>query len=182
MIVPIIFDIDSLEDNGFNCYLKGRSYDLQENWVEYSAENAVKYYKKGYYEFKDKMCQYSIAISNYLGDFDYLFDDNDKKILFPTFKEIEELSTSENKIVSIYAKFILAAYYNYGLAGVEKDEDKAFEIIYECALNGHIGAMYDLGAKDKFKSRIENSEQFLIMASDNGSIRAKEHISNYKKH
>lgn len=176
MIKPIIFNIDELLENGFNCYIIGRSYDLEENGQICNPENAVKFYKKGYYEYHDILCQYSIAISNYLGDFDYLFTEEDKKIEFPSMLQIESLSNSEDFIQSTYAKFVLAAYYNYGLAGVEKDEEKAYEIILDCAQKGHIGAMFDLGAKDKFKNRTPDSLKYLELASQNGSNRATEEL------
>ena len=45
-------------------------------------------------------------------------------------------------------------------------------------LAGNVGAMYDLGAKDKFKSKIDNSRMYLELASQNGSKRAKKLIDN----
>lgn len=172
-MIPIVFDIDKVLEDGFGCYIKGRSYDLEENGCVYDPELAIKYYKRGYYEFNDILCQYSIAISNYLGDFKDLLTVDDKKIEFPMVSDIEKLITSDNDIQSIYAKFVLAAYYNYGLAGITKDEDKAFLLILECAKCGHVGAMYDLGAKEKFKSRIDNASDYLTEAFNNGSNRAR---------
>ncbi len=178
---PITLEINNLEDNGFNCYLKGRSFDLEENNQEYSPEKAVFYYKKGYYEFNNILCQYSIAISVYLNDFEDLFDDNDKSVPFPDIKDLIELSKKDN-LEAIYAKFVLAAYYNYGLKDTKKDENKAFEIIRECAEKGHVGAMYDLGAKEKFLKKLGNNDiDYLSIAAQNGSVRAKKLIKNRNK-
>ena len=38
-------------------------------------------------------------------------------------------------------KFVTGAYHYFGLGGVAKDYKKAFEIIKECAYQGHIAAI-----------------------------------------
>lgn len=173
----IVFDLKKLRDNnGFNCYLKGRSYDLGENNVDIAPKLAVDYYRKGYYKYHDILCQYSIAISNYLNEFQDLFTEEEKKITFPDINEI--ISHAEyDTVEGLYFQFVLAAYYNYGF-GVEKDEKKAFEIIYECAKRGHIGAIYDLGTVVKFKNDELNPNPIIHLetAANNGSIRAKKKL------
>lgn len=176
---PIYFDLESLDDNnGHTCYVKGRSYDLQENFESQDIEKAANYYKKGYYEYGDILCQYSIAISLWDKDFVPYFDEQDKKVEFPRYELIEELSKQDNYI-GLCATFVLAAYYNYGLGGVEINEKKAYDLIKWCAERGHVGAMYDLGTVEKFIPEVgkEESLKYLELASMGGSIRAKRKLT-----
>lgn len=173
MLKPIVIDFSSLENNGFSCYLKGRSYDLQENFQTLDIEKAVYYYKKGYYEYGDILCQYSIAASLNDEMFIPFFDDEDKKVSFPKYEELEELS-KQNNYEGICATFACAFYLNYGI-GVDKDEQLAYNLIKSCADRGHVGAMYDLGTVPKFIKNIgeDESQRYLELASLGGSMRAK---------
>lgn len=169
-------DVDSLKEDGFSCYLKGRSYDLQENFKEQDIEKAAYYYKKGYYEYGNVFCKYSIAAS--LNDENFLpfLDDEDKKIGFPKYEEIEELSKRDD-FVGTCATFVCAFYQNYGIQ-VSKNEDLAFNLIMKCANKNHTGAFYDLGTVSKFIERIgeEKSIEYLKLASKSGSLRAKKKL------
>lgn len=109
MVKPITINLIELEDNGFSCYLKGRSYDLQENFQTLDIEKAVYYYKKGYYEYNDILCQYSIAASLNDEMFIPFFDDEDKKVTFPKYEKLEELSKQDN-YKGICATFACAFY------------------------------------------------------------------------
>lgn len=173
MIKPITINLIELEDNGFSCYLKGRSYDLQENFQTLDIEKAVYYYKKGYYEYNDILCQYSIAASLNDEMFIPFFDDEDKKVPFPKYEELEELSKQDN-YEGICATFACAFYLNYGI-GIDKDEQLAYNLIKSCADRGHVGAMYDLGTVPKFIKNIgeDESQRYLELASLGGSMRAK---------
>ena len=40
----------------------------------------------------------------------------------------------------------VGAYYYFGFGNIERDEKKAFGLIHDCAMQGHLPAIYDLGA------------------------------------
>ena len=84
----------------------------------------------------------------------------------------------------VYAKFVIGAYYYFGLCGVEKNYKKAFEIIKECANSGHIAAIYDLGANFYYngngtEKNSKLSEYYLRVAKEAGLKRA---IDKYKEY
>lgn len=151
----IKFDLNELEkiDTGFNYYLLGRSYDLEENDVEQDYNKALYYYQKGF-NLDYPLCIYSLGISYELGLGKILEVDKEKakKLLTNAYLKIIELINNPNiiEIERVYAKFVTGAYYYFGLGKIEKDYNKAFEIIKECANNGHIAAIYDLGANFYF--------------------------------
>ena len=157
----IQFNLNELEkkNTGFAYYILGRSYDLEENNVEQDYNKAYYYYQKGY-DLDYPLCIYSLGISYELGLGQVLEINKGKaqellKIAYP--KIIELINNPQiDTIEKIYAKFITGAYYYYGLGGIEKDYKKAFEIIKECADNGHIGAIYDLGANFYFNGNGTN--------------------------
>ena len=77
----------------------------------------------------------------------------------------------------IYAKFVTGAYYYFGLGNIEKDYNKAFQIIKECAYKGHIAAIYDLGANFYFNGNgtdinYDLADYYLNLAKENGLKRA----------
>ena len=77
----------------------------------------------------------------------------------------------------IYAKFVTGAYYYFGLGNIEKDYNKAFQIIKECADKGHIAAIYDLGANFYFNGNgtdinYDLADYYLNLAKENGLKRA----------
>ena len=64
----IKFDLDELKkkQDGFSCYILGRSYDLEENGVEQDYDTALTWYEKGN-NLGHPLCTYSLGISYELG-------------------------------------------------------------------------------------------------------------------
>ena len=185
----IKFDLDKLkkQKDGFSYYILGRSYDLEENDVSNDYKMALEYYYKGL-ELNDPLCEYSIGISYILGLGDILPINLEKgnMILKKVFPKIVEMS--EDKRISkekrIYSKFVIGAYYYFGLGDTIQDKRKAFEIISYCAKNGHIGAIYDLGANFYYngvgtRKNKTKALEYLKIAKDENLSRA---ISKYHEY
>ena len=84
----------------------------------------------------------------------------------------------------MYAKFVTGAYHYYGLGNIEKNDKRAFEIIQECANEGHIAAIYDLGASFYYngvgtKQDIEKAKYYLRLACEAGLPRAIKKYNEY---
>ena len=101
------------------------------------------------------------------------------ELLKKAYPKIIQLVNSEDidNIERVYSRFVIGAYYYFGLGGIEKDYKKAFEIIKECADNGHIAAIYDLGANFYYNGNgtdknLKLSEKYLKIAKDAGLKRA----------
>ena len=180
----IKFDLNELEKvgTGFNYYLLGRSYDLEENDVEQDYNKALYYYQKGF-DLDYPLCIYSLGISYELGLGKILEVDKGKakKLLTNAYPKIIELINNPNitEVERVYAKFVTGAYYYFGLGEIEKDYSKAFEIIKECADKGHIAAIYDLGANFYFNGNgtdinYELTDYYLNIAKENGLKRARD--------
>ncbi len=180
----IKFDLNELEKvgTGFNYYLLGRSYDLEENDVEQDYNKALYYYQKGF-DLDYPLCIYSLGISYELGLGKILEVDKEKakKLLTNAYPKIIELINNPNipEIERVYAKFVTGAYHYFGLGEIEKDYSKAFEIIKECADKGHIAAIYDLGANFYFNGNgtdinYELTDYYLNIAKENGLKRARD--------
>ena len=178
----IKFDLNELEKvgTGFNYYLLGRSYDLEENDVEQDYNKALYYYQKGF-DLDYPLCIYSLGISYELGLGEVLKVDKEKAkgLLINAYPKIIELINNPNisEIERVYAKFVIGAYYYFGLGEIEKDYSKAFEIIKECADKGHIAAIYDLGANFYFNGNgtdvnYDLADYYLNIAKENGLKRA----------
>lgn len=75
----IKFDLDKLKEHqdGFSCYILGRSYDLEENGASQNYDVAFDYYQKGN-ELGHPLCAYSLGISYVLGLGDALTIDEEK--------------------------------------------------------------------------------------------------------
>lgn len=185
----IRFNLDDLKNNldGFSCYILGRSYDLEENGVTADYEKALKYYEEGMQK-GDPLCEYSIGISKILGLGDVLDKDpvGGTKLLIDAYPKINEIINNENTpdIERIYAKFVTGAYYYYGLGNIDKNDNKAFEIINECAEKGHIAAIYDLGANFYYKGvgteqDLEKAKYYLNIACEEGLPRAIQKYNEY---
>lgn len=91
----------------------------------------------------------------------------------------------ENPRKQSFAKFCLGAYYYFGFGNIERDEKKAFELIHACAMQGHLPAIYDLGANFYYngvgtEKNLRLSEYYLKMAVDAGLQRAKVKFEQYK--
>lgn len=178
----IKFDLNKLEqqNTGFSYYLLGRSYDLEENDVEQDYNKALYYYQKGF-DIDYPLCIYSLGISYELG-LGEIIDINKnkaKELLTNAYPKIIGLINNPNitEIERGYAKFVIGAYYYFGLGNIDKDYKKAFEIIKECADKGHIAAIYDLGANFYFNGNgtdinYELADYYLDIARENGLKRA----------
>ena len=190
-IMKIIkFNLEELENNsnGFSCYILGRSYDLEENGAIEDFNEALKYYNDGM-NLDYPLCEYSLGISLILGLGDVLNIDKEKgnKLLIDAYPKIISLINNQDlsREERLYAKFVIGAYHYYGLGNIEKDEKKAFDIIQECANEGHIAAIYDLGANFYYNGNgtdknIQLSEKYLKIAKDAGLKRAIEKYDEYE--
>lgn len=178
----IKFNINDLlnSEQGFAYYLLGRSYDLEENGVEEDYNKALYFYQKGF-DLDYPLCIYSLGISYELGLGEVLKIDKEKAkgLLINAYPKIIELINNPNisEIERVYAKFVIGAYYYFGLGEIEKDYSKAFEIIKECADKGHIAAIYDLGANFYFNGNgtdvnYDLAAYYLNIAKENGLKRA----------
>lgn len=187
----IRFDLNELEKvgTGFNYYLLGRSYDLEENDVEQDYNKALYYYQKGF-DLDYPLCIYSLGISYELGLGKILEFDKGKakKLLTNAYPKIIELINNPNitEVERVYAKFVTGAYYYFGLGEIERDYSKAFEIIKECADKGHIAAIYDLGANFYFNGNgtdinYELADYYLNIAKENGLKRARDLFDSRNK-
>lgn len=186
----IKFNLDELkkQQDGFSYYILGRSYDLEENGASQDYDEALKYYEKGK-ELEYPLCSYSLGISYILGLGDLLELDEKKgnELLEKAYPQIIQLANSEDtdEIERIYAKFVTGAYHYFGLGGVEKDYKKAFEIIKECADQGHIAAIYDLGANFYYNGNgternYKLAEYYLRIAKETGLKRAIDKYAEYE--
>ena len=178
----IKFNLNDLLDQhtNFSYYLLGRSYDLEENDALQDYSKALYYYQKGF-ENGYPLCIYSLGISYELGLENVLSIDKGKakELLINAYPKIIELINNPdvNEIEKVYAKFVIGAYYYFGLGEIEQDYNKAFEIIKECADKGHIAAIYDLGANFYYNGRgtyvnYELADYYLNLAKENGLKRA----------
>lgn len=178
----IKFNLDELEkqETGFSYYVLGRSYDLEENGATQDYNKALEYYQKGF-NIDYPLCTYSLGISYELGLGELLEIDKNKskELLNKAYPKIIELinNPSISDVEKIYAKFVLGAYYYFGLGNIERDYNKAFQIIKECADNGHIAAIYDLGANFYYNGNgtevnYELADYYLNIAKENGLKRA----------
>lgn len=185
----IKFDLEKLKNNsdGFSYYILGRSYDLEENGALEDFDNALSFYNKGM-SVGYPLCEYSLGISYVLGLGDVLVPDKEKgtKLLIDAYPKILDLINNQNtnEIERLYAKFVTGAYYYYGLGNIEKDDKKAFGIISECADNGHIAAIYDLGSNFYYngigtEQDIEKSKYYLELALKAGLPRTIKKYSEY---
>ena len=182
MMNVIKFNLDDLkkQETGFSYYILGRSYDLEENGATQDYNKALEYYLKGF-NIDYPLCTYSLGISYELGLGELLEIDKNKakELLNNAHPKIIELINNPNvsHIEKIYGKFVLGAYYYFGLGNIERDYNKAFKIIKECADNGHIAAIYDLGANFYYNGNgtevnYELADYYLNIAKENGLKRA----------
>ena len=79
----------------------------------------------------------------------------------------------------------LGACYYFGFGDIKKDDNKAFQLIYECAMEGHLAAIYDLGANFYYNGvgtdrNLDLSKYYLELASKCGLPRAKTKLKEYK--
>lgn len=191
IIKPMIFNIKDLEikaKNGdkLSHYILGRSYDSEENGAEQSFEKAMYWYEKGR-QLGDPCCTYGVGACYYFGDGVKQDKEKAKQIHINNYKPLLELIDKENQNPrkQSFSKFCLGAYYYFGFGEIEKDENKSFKLIYDCAMQGHLPAIYDLGANFYYngvgtKKNLRLSEYYLKMAADAGLPRAKVKLEQYK--
>ena len=190
-IKPIIFGLDDVRrkaENGdkFACYILGRSYDSEENGAEQSFEKAMYWYERGK-ELGDPRCAYGVGACYYFGDGIEQDKEKAKQIHIEAYESLLSYINEEQKSPKrqAFSKFCLGAYYYFGFGNVERDENKAFELIYDCAMQGHLLAIYDLGANFYYngvgtEKNLKLSEYYLKMAVNAGLPRAKAKFKQYK--
>ena len=188
-IKPMTFELKDLEVKAKNgdklaCYILGRSYDSEENGAEQSYEKAMYWYEKGK-ELGNPCCTYGVGACYYFGD--GVEQEKAKQIHINAYKPLLELieKEKENPRKQSFSKFCLGAYYYFGFGNIERDEKKAFELIHACAMQGHLPAIYDLGANFYYngvgtEKNLRLSEYYLKMAVDAGLQRAKVKFEQYK--
>lgn len=183
-IKPIIFNLDDVkrkaeDGDKFACYILGRSYDSEENGAEQSFEKAMYWYEKGK-ELGDPRCAYGVGACYYFGDGVEQDKEKAKQIHMEAYESLLKLINEEQESPrrQAFSKFCLGAYYYFGFGNVERDENKTFELIHDCAMQGHLPAIYDLGANFYYngvgtKKNLKLSEYYLKMAVNAGLPRAK---------
>lgn len=190
-IKPMIFDLKDLELKAKNrdklaCYILGRSYDSEENGAEQNFEKAMYWYEKGK-ELGDPCCAYGVGACYYFGDGVKQNKEKAKQIHINAYKDLLKLIDEEeqNPRKQAFSKFCLGAYYYFGFGEIERDENKAFKLIYDCAMQGHLPAIYDLGANFYYNGvgtdrNLKLSEYYLKIAVEAGLPRAKVKFEQYK--
>lgn len=189
---PMLFNLKELEEkankgNGLACYILGRSYDSEENGAIQSSEKAMYWYNKGK-DLEDPRCTYGVGACYHFGDG---VDKDTKKaqeLFIQAYNPLLELIEQEknNPKKQAFSKFCLGAYYYFGFGNIEKDDKKAFELIYDSAMQGHIAGIYDLGANFYYngvgtKKDLKLSKYYLKIAMDAGLPRAKTKYLQYKE-
>lgn len=185
-IKPQVFDPKSLEKKAINgdglaAYLLGRGYFSEEFGLPQDDVKARKWYQYGAEQLNDCHCLYGLGICYDDGVGGVERNHDQATVLFEkAYPEI--LSKAKNQ--EPYALFILGAYYFYGFANVIPSQKKAFEVIYEAALQGHLAAIYDIGTfyykgtgcnKDR-----KLSKQYLELATKAQLPRAKQKLKEWK--
>lgn len=194
-IKPMIFNIEELikkanTKDKLAYYIIARSYDSAENGLEQDSKKAFEWYRKGT-KLNDPKCIYGLAACYQFGD--GVEQDKDKayqlfvKAYDSLLHEIEEIK--DNPKVQVFSKFCLGAYYYFGFGDVKKDYKIAYQLINECAIQGHLAAIYDLGANFYREGRgteqnIELADYYLELAASVGlprAIKKLENMQNFKK-
>ncbi len=191
IIKPMIFDLSELEVNAregdkLACYILGRSYDSEENGAEQNFKKAMYWYERGK-ELGDPRSTYGVGACYYFGDGVEQDKEKAKHIHIQAYKPLLELIEEEKQNLrkQAFSKFCLGAYYYFGFGEVEIDRNKAFELIHDCAMQGHLPAIYDLGANFYYngvgtEKNLKLSEYYLKMAVDAGLPRAKVKYEQYR--
>lgn len=191
-IKPMVFDLVELENkardsSGLACYILGRSFDSQENGAEQNYEKAMYWYKRGA-DLNDPRAIYGVAACYHFGDGIAQDVDKAKELFIQAYEPLLELIKKEegNPQKQAFSKFVLGAYYYFGFGNVQADKEKAFELIYASAMQGHIAGIYDLGANFYFngvgtKKDLDLAKYYLELAAKHGLPRAKAKLEEYSK-
>jgi len=138
--LPMIFNLEELEEkanngSGLACYILGRSYDSGENGAEQNFEKAMYWYKKGQ-ELGDPRCIYGVAACYHFGDGVEKDEDKARELFIQAYEPLLELIEKEenNLQKQAFSKFCLGAYYYFGFGEVEKNDEEAFRLIHESAM------------------------------------------------
>ena len=168
--------------DGLSAYILGRSFYSSENGVDNDYQKSFDWYKFGYENLNDSRCLYGYAMFYYddgESESEGIVDKNNilaNELFAKAYPELVNLS----KQGEMYSTFILGAYHNYGIGGVEKSFEKALEFIQLAADQGHSGAMFDLG---KFyengkgvKKDLTKSVEYYLQSAKLGNVRAKNRL------
>lgn len=110
-----------------------------------------------------------------------------KKLFIEAYKLLLKSIEEDTKCISkTFSIFVLGAYYYFGFGDINIDKKKAFELIYESAMQGHIAGIYDLGANFYYngvgtEKNLELSEYYLELAASYNLPRAKKKLIEYNK-
>lgn len=190
-INPMIFDLNDMKEKAENgdklaCYILGRSYDSGENGAKQSFEKAMEWYSKGQ-KLGDPRCIYGVGACYYFGDGVEEDKEKAKELFIQAYNPLLELIEQEkdNPRKQAFSKFCLGAYYYFGFGNIEKDDNKAFKLIYDSAMQGHIAGIYDLGANFYYngigtEKNLKLSKYYLEIAMRAGLPRAKAKYEQYK--
>ena len=190
-IKPMIFDLNDVKEKAekgdkLACYILGRSYDSAENGAKQSFEKAIEWYSKGK-KLGDPRCIYGVGACYHFGDGVEEDKEKAKELFIQAYNPLLELIEQEkdNPKKQAFSKFCLGAYYYFGFGNIEKDDKKAFELIYDSAMQGHIAGIYDLGANFYYngvgtKKDLKLSKYYLEIAMRAGLPRAKVKYEQYR--
>ena len=184
-IKPLVFNIEilqkkALNGDGLSAYILGRSYFSSENGVQCDYSKSFEWYKYGAEKLKDSRCTYGLGIC---------YDDGvgveqDIKKADSLFREAYKPLNEMAKQNEPFSMFILGAYYFYGFAGMERNDSKAFENIFNSAQLGHLAGIYDIGTfyhnGTGIEIDFEKSKKYLTLAASVGLERAKQKLTEWE--
>ena len=166
--------------DGLSAYILGRSYYSSENGVTRNYQKSFEWYKFGYEELKDSRCLYGYAMFFYddgESESENVVDKNNtyaNEMFSKAYPQLQELYKKGEP----YATFILGAYYNYGIGGVQKSFKEALNYIKAAAELDHSGALFDLGKFYEIGKGVEKNlnkaYEYYSKAAELGNVRAKE--------
>lgn len=180
-------EIKAKSGDGLSSYILGRNYYSSENGFTQDYVKSFDWYKFGYEKLNDPRCLYGYAM--------FYYDDGESEsegivekdnvlannLFAKAYPELLKLS----KFGDMYSTFILGAYHNYGIGGVEKSFDKALKFIEKAAELGHSGALYDMGKFYEIGKGLEQntskSIEYYTKSAKLGNERAKNKLTEIGK-